>query len=45
MNRHGSKTVYRIIFSDEKLFSTEQSYNAKNDDVYLATFDDVPDNL
>lgn len=45
LNRHGSKSVEKIIFSDEKLFCTEQSYNAKNDVVYSATFEDIPENF
>ena len=31
LNHYGGDNVDRIIFSDEKLFYTEQSYNAKND--------------
>ena len=31
LNRHDSETVDRIMFFDDKLFCTEQSYNAKND--------------
>ena len=43
--RYGSERFDRIVFSDEKLLFTEQSYNAKNDAVCSATFDDTPENL
>ena len=29
IRRHGKKSIDRIIFSDEKLFCTEQSFNTK----------------
>ena len=45
IRRHGKKSVDRMVFSDEKIFCTEQSFNAKNDIVYSTTFEDVPENL
>lgn len=42
LKRHGPKKVQKIIFSDEKLFCTEQSYNSKNDVVYSVAFEDIP---
>ena len=44
LNRHCSKSVGRVIFSDE-LFCTEQNYNAKNVVVYLTIFNDIFENL
>jgi len=40
---HGSPAVEKIIVSDEKLFVIEQSFNPKNDVVYSASFEDIPE--
>ena len=45
VNQHGSESVDRIIFCDEKLFCTERSYKTENDVAYSATFDDISENL
>ena len=45
LNQHGRESVHRKIFSKEKLFYSEQSYNTKNDVIYSETFDDIPENL
>ena len=41
VNQHGSESVDRIIFCDEKLLCSELNYNAKNDIVCSAIFDDM----
>ena len=43
IRRHGKKSFDRIIFSDVKLFSTEQSLNAKYDVVHFTNFKDMPE--
>lgn len=43
LKRHGVRKVKKIIFSDEKLFLTEQCHNAKNDVVYSLSFEDIPE--
>ena len=43
LNRRGSESVDKIIFTDEKLFCTEKKYDAKND--LSATKNDIPENL
>ena len=45
IRRHAKKSVDRMIFSDEKIFCTELSFNAKNDMVYSTTFEDIPENF
>ena len=41
--RHGSPAAKKIIFSDEKVFVIQQSFNPKNDAVYSASFEDIPE--
>lgn len=43
--QHDRKNVYRIIFLNEKLFYTEQCYKTKNDAVYSAIFENIPEIL
>ena len=43
--RCGSENIGRIIFSDDKLFCSEQIYIVENDVVDLATYDDIPENF
>lgn len=45
LKRHGKKSIENIIFSDEKLFVIEQHLNAQNDRIYLASFEDIPEEL
>ena len=42
---HSKKNIDKMILSDEKIFCTEQFYNAKNDIVYSTTFEDTSQNL
>lgn len=41
--RHAGRKVENIIFSDEKFFTMEQHHNAKNNVVYSASFEDIPE--
>jgi len=43
--RHARQNLDRIIFSDEKLFSVEESYNSQNVRVYATSFEDIPEEL
>lgn len=39
------KKLETLIFSDEKIFNVQQSYNSKNDVVYGLSFQHIPENL
>lgn len=43
LNRHDSESVKNIIFSDEKLFTTEVKLNPQNDRIYALRIEDIPD--
>ena len=43
--RHATQDLDRIIFSDEKLFSVEESTNNQNVRIYAASFHDIPEEL
>ena len=43
--RHNKKSIDIMIFSDEKIFCTEQSFYTKNDIVYSTIFEDIPENF
>lgn len=45
LKRHGAQSVKSIIFSDEKLFITEEKFNAQNDRIYSLAIEDIPENL
>lgn len=42
---HARQNLDKIIFSDEKLFSVEESYNSQNVRVYASSFEDIPEEL
>ena len=44
LNRIGDGTLHNIIFSDEKLFSVQQSYNHQNDRVLARSYEAIPGN-
>ena len=43
--RHATQDLDRIIFSDEKLFSVEESTNNQNVRIYAASFQDIQEEL
>lgn len=45
LKRHDAEDVKNIIFSDEKLFTTEVKMNAQNDRVYSLAIDDIPEHV
>jgi len=45
LQRHDFCDVERIVFSDEKLFLIEEHFNAQNDRVYAAAFEDIPERV
>ena len=45
LERHAGENLEKIIFSDEKLFSVEESFNNQNVGVYAASFQDIQEEL
>lgn len=45
LKRHGQKSVEKIVFSDEKMWMLQESYNAQNDRIYSISINDVPQNV
>ncbi len=45
LDRHGRESAKRIVFSDEKLFTVEEKFNAQNDRIYAMAIEDLPENL
>lgn len=42
LKRLGRKLVEKVIFSDEKMWLLEESYNSQNDRIYAASIQDIP---
>lgn len=45
LKRHDGESVKSIVFSDEKLFITEEKFNAQNDRIYSLAIEDIPEKL
>jgi transposase len=45
LKRRGAKSVEKIIFSDEKMWTLQESYNAQNDRIYSVSIQDIPQNV
>ncbi len=42
LKRHGKKKIENILFTDEKIFNVEESYNRQNDRIYAKSAKDIP---
>lgn len=42
LKRYGKKKVERILFTDEKIFTVEESFNKQNDRIYARSVKDIP---
>ena len=45
LSRHAGESLDLIVFSDEKLFSVQETHNNQNVRIYAVSFDDVPEHL
>lgn len=45
LKRRGLKSAEKVIFSDEKMWVLEESYNSQNDRVYSLSIKDIPTNV
>jgi transposase len=45
LRRHAAQTVANIVFSDEKLFVVEESFNPQNNRVYGLSIEAIPEHL
>jgi transposase len=45
LERHDDESVKKIIFSDEKVFTVEEKFNAQNDRIYALAIEDIPEQL
>jgi inhibitor of nuclear factor kappa-B kinase subunit alpha len=45
LKRHDDEAVKKMVFSDEKMWVLQESYNAQNKRVYARTSEDIPQNL
>ena len=45
LDRYADHYLDLVIFSDEKLFSAEESFNSQNVRIYAACIEDIPEEL
>lgn len=45
LRRFTDDSAKSIVFSDEKIFTTEEQFNVQNDRIYAASFHDIPEQM